>query len=67
MHSYEILWMIMIIKKPKEDRELDRGTTSVSVRLDDELIAWLDQVAADENRSRANLIETLLKQARAAR
>lgn len=57
--------MIMVQKKPKE--ELDRGTTSVSVRLDDELIAWLDQVAADENRSRANLIETLLKQARAAR
>lgn len=59
--------MIMVHKKSKEDRELERGTTSVSVRLDDELIAWLDQVAADENRSRANLIETLLKQARAAR
>ncbi|MGA8605329.1 MAG: ribbon-helix-helix protein, CopG family [Candidatus Sulfotelmatobacter sp.] len=57
----------MVHKKSKEDRELERGTTSVSVRLDDELIAWLDQVAADENRSRANLIETLLKQARAAR
>jgi len=57
--------MRMAPKKPKE--ELDRGTTSVSVRLDDELIAWLDQTAADENRSRANLIETLLKQARAAR
>jgi len=57
----------MVHKKSKEDRELERGTTSVSVRLDDELIAWLDQTAADENRSRANLIETLLKQARAAR
>jgi predicted transcriptional regulator len=58
--------MIMVHEKPKEE-ELDRGTTSVSVRLDDELIAWLDQTAAEENRSRANLIETLLKQARAAR
>jgi predicted transcriptional regulator len=40
----------------------ERGTTSVSVRLSDELLTYLDERAASENRSRANLIETLLKQ-----
>jgi len=49
------------------DCALAARSKRVSVRLDDELIAWLDQTAAEENRSRANLIETLLKQARVAR
>jgi hypothetical protein len=42
----------------------ERGTTSVTVRLDNELVAWLDARAEQENRSRANLIETLLKRAK---
>jgi predicted transcriptional regulator len=48
-------------KKVKE-AEL-RGITSVTVRLDNELVAWLDTRAEQEDRSRANLIEALLKRA----
>jgi metal-responsive CopG/Arc/MetJ family transcriptional regulator len=36
---------------------------SVSVRLSKELLAYIDARAAQENRSRSNLIETMLKQA----
>ena len=53
------------MKKPKE--ALERNTTSVSVRLDNDLVAWLDDIALAENRTRANVIDTLVKQARAAR
>jgi len=48
----------------RADRLTERGTSSISIRLEDDLIAWLDSVAAAENRSRANLIETILKRAR---
>jgi predicted transcriptional regulator len=51
-------------KKPAKAEANDRGTTSVTVRLDDELVGWLDARAEQENRSRANLIETLLKRAK---
>lgn len=51
-------------KKPEKVTE--RGTSSISVRLADELITWLDSRAEQENRSRANLIETLLKRAKEA-
>jgi predicted transcriptional regulator len=51
-------------KKTARPEINERGTTSVSVRLSDELLAYLDKRAAEENRSRANLIETLLKQVR---
>jgi predicted transcriptional regulator len=51
-------------KKPAKAEANDRGTTSVTVRLDNELVAWLDARAEQENRSRANLIETLLKRAK---
>jgi predicted transcriptional regulator len=51
-------------KKTVRPETNERGTTSVSVRLSDELLAYLDERAALENRSRANLIETLLKQVR---
>jgi len=37
--------------------------TSVSVRLSKELLEYIDVRAAKENRSRSNLIETILKQA----
>ena len=47
------------MENPKEDRD----TTSVYVRLLNGLIVLLDQRALEENRSRANLIETLLIQA----
>jgi predicted transcriptional regulator len=47
----------------KSAKASERGTTSVTVRLDNELVAWLDARAEQENRSRANLIETLLKRA----
>jgi predicted transcriptional regulator len=49
-------------KKTARPETNERGTTSVSVRLSDELLAYLDKRAVEENRSRANLIETLLKQ-----
>lgn len=51
-------------KKPAKAEASERGTASVTVRLDNELVAWLDARAEQENRSRANLIETLLKRAR---
>ena len=51
-------------KKPAKVEASERGTTSVTVRLDNELVAWLDARAEQENRSRANLIETLLKRAK---
>jgi predicted transcriptional regulator len=50
--------------KKSTKAEVERGTTSVTVRLDNELVAWLDARAEQENRSRANLIETLLKRAK---
>ena len=55
--------MRSMAKKPAKAEVDDRGTTSVTVRLDNELVAWLDSRAEQENRSRANLIETLLKRA----
>jgi predicted transcriptional regulator len=51
-------------KKTVSPETNERGTTSVSVRLSDDLLVYLDKRAAAENRSRANLIETLLKQVR---
>jgi predicted transcriptional regulator len=54
----------MNTKKLAKPAANERGTTSVSVRLSDELLVYLDERAALENRSRANLIETLLKQAK---
>jgi predicted transcriptional regulator len=54
-----------MVKKP-EKVTVERGTSSISVRLADELITWLDSRAEQENRSRANLIETLLKRAKEA-
>jgi predicted transcriptional regulator len=45
-------------------KESDRGTSSVSVRLPNDLIEWIDKLAEKENRSRANTIETLLKRVR---
>jgi len=51
-------------KKPAKAEASDRGTTSVTVRLENDLVAWLDARAEQENRSRANLIETLLKRAK---
>jgi succinate dehydrogenase flavin-adding protein (antitoxin of CptAB toxin-antitoxin module) len=51
-------------KKPAKAEANDRGTTSVTVRLDNDLLAWLDARAEQENRSRANLVETLLKWAK---
>jgi hypothetical protein len=51
-------------KKPERTEASERGTTSVTVRLANDLVAWLDNRAEQENRSRANLIETLLKRAK---
>ena len=45
----------------KKKAEMTDAGTSVSVRLSKELLEWLDTRAEKENRSRANLIETLLK------
>jgi predicted transcriptional regulator len=53
-----------MVKKTAKAEASDRGTTSVTVRLDNDLVAWLDARAQQENRSRANLIETLLKRAK---
>ena len=47
----------------KTGRE-ERGTTSVSVRLPNDLLEWIDNRAADEHRSRANLIKMLLQEAK---
>ena len=46
--------------KPKAS---ERGTSSVSVRLPDELIDRIDSRANEEHRSRGNLIRMLLEQA----
>ena len=56
-----------MVKGKKAPETSERRTSSISVRLEDDLIAWLDSVAAQENRSRANLIETILKRARDAK
>ena len=46
----------------KKVKEADlRGTTSETVRLANELVAWLDARAEQENRSRANLIENAIE------
>jgi hypothetical protein len=54
------------VSKPVEVPE-EQGTTSISVRLDNDLLAWIDEQAKAENRSRGNWIDTLLKQERARR
>ena len=46
--------------KPKAS---ERGTSSVSVRLPDELIDRIDSRANEEHRSRGNLIRMLLEEA----
>jgi metal-responsive CopG/Arc/MetJ family transcriptional regulator len=46
-------------KKTERD---DRGTSSVSVRLPDKLIAQIDSRAKEEHRSRGNLIRMLLEE-----
>jgi len=46
--------------KPKAS---ERGTSSVSVRLPDELIERIDSRANEEHRSRGNLIRMLLEEA----
>ena len=46
-------------KKTEPD---DRGTSSVSVRLPDKLIAQIDSRAKEEHRSRGNLIRMLLEE-----
>jgi Arc/MetJ-type ribon-helix-helix transcriptional regulator len=42
----------------------DRGTSNVSVRLPDELIAWIDDKAKQERRSRASFIKNALEDLR---
>jgi metal-responsive CopG/Arc/MetJ family transcriptional regulator len=41
----------------------ERDTTSVSVRFKNSLLAVIDKLAARENRTRANAIETLVIEA----
>jgi predicted transcriptional regulator len=51
-------------KLGKVEAELqERGTSNVTVRLSDELIARIDRHATAESRSRANLIKYVLEQA----
>jgi len=45
-------------KKPEQ-----QGGASVSVRLSKEMLDYIDARAKRENRSRSNMIETMLKQA----
>ena len=52
--------------KSKQDKP-ERDTTTVSVRLKNTLVKTLDEIAARENRTRANTIETLVIEALAAR
>ena len=42
------------------------NTPVTSIRLPDDLKEWLDAKAAEQNRSRANLIITILRDIRAA-
>jgi len=53
-------------KRTKAESAQEAGASvgaSVSVRLSKELLEYIDARAAKENRSRSNLIETILKQA----
>ena len=44
----------------------ERGTTSVSVRLPDDLIVWIDEQAEQERRSRGSFIKNALEDLRKA-
>jgi len=46
-----------LMKKPKDEV----GTTGVSVRLPDDLLARIDTIAEDETRTRGNVIRMLLE------
>jgi Ribbon-helix-helix protein, copG family len=53
---------VSMAKKPEETR----GTSSVSVRLPDDLIAWIDEQAQEERRSRGSFIKNALEDLRTA-
>jgi len=44
----------------------ERGTTSVSIRLPDDLIVWIDARAEQERRSRGSFIKNALEDLRKA-
>jgi Arc/MetJ-type ribon-helix-helix transcriptional regulator len=52
-------------KKAAEPEE--RGTSNVSVRLPDDLIAWIDDKAKQERRSRGSFIKNALEDLREKR
>ena len=58
--------------KRKSDRLLRMDTIagmkeSLTIRLDDETRAWLDQLAQQEDRSVSSMVRVLLMEAKAAR
>ena len=50
-------------KKVGASRASGESTTGVSVRLPDEMLAQVDQLANDERRTRGNAIRLLLEEA----
>jgi hypothetical protein len=51
----------------KQTDKPERDTTSVSIRFKNSVLANIDRIASAENRTRANVIETLVIEAVAVR
>jgi hypothetical protein len=49
------------LMKKKESPQQERGTSNVSIRLPDELVAWIDEQAAKARRSRGSFIRLALE------
>ncbi len=50
----------------RKTEEREPNHQNITVRLSNELVAWLDQRANEEHRSRANFIKFLLEKAKEA-
>ena len=62
-HSPARCFTILGVNMKKIQDKPERDTTSVSVRFKNSLLAVIDKLAARENRTRANAIETLVIEA----
>jgi metal-responsive CopG/Arc/MetJ family transcriptional regulator len=54
----------MVVKKASDE---SKGTVGVSVRLPEGLLAEIDRMAADDRRTRGNMVRLLLEDAVAAK
>jgi hypothetical protein len=62
----QVLTTVYLAHMAKKSEE-PRGTSSVSVRLPDDLIAWIDEQAQQERRSRGSFIKNALEDLKKAR